>query len=51
MGALYRDEHTARVAALRDQLGVPAFTAAWAAGRALSTEEAVDEAFAEVTYA
>jgi predicted ATPase/DNA-binding XRE family transcriptional regulator len=51
MGALYRDEHTARVTALRDQLGAPAFTAAWAAGRALSTEEAVDEAFAEVTYA
>jgi DNA-binding NarL/FixJ family response regulator len=39
---LIEDKH----AALRTELGEAAFTAAWSAGRALSTEEAVDYALA-----
>ena len=42
-----RDVHEAQVARARGGLGADAFAAAWAAGRALSLEEAVVEALAD----
>jgi non-specific serine/threonine protein kinase len=39
-----RSQYRRHVAVLRDNLGADAFAAAWAAGRALSSDEAVEEA-------
>jgi tetratricopeptide (TPR) repeat protein len=42
-----RDQYERTAAAVRDAMGEAAFTAAWAAGRALSLDEAVTEALAQ----
>ena len=44
-----REDHDRAVAAARTTLGETAFAAAWAAGRALTMEEAVNEALALVS--
>jgi predicted ATPase/DNA-binding CsgD family transcriptional regulator/transcriptional regulator with XRE-family HTH domain len=46
--AWQRERHEGSVAAARAALGGPAYAAAWAAGRALSLEEVVAEADAEI---
>ena len=47
----FRSEHDGRVAAARAALGEEAFTAAWAAGRAMPREQAVRVALEEAADA
>ena len=42
-----RDAYDRRIAALREALGEPSFTAAWETGRALTWQQAVDDALAD----
>jgi hypothetical protein len=46
LAPVYRGEYERQVAAVRDTLGEKAFTAAWAEGRAMAPEQAIEYALA-----